>query len=132
MRHAANAPIYRYIRVVGHPMLLTMGTENRNIPPSEMTETQLVKWALGHVIARHRNASRIDSQREFARVVGISNSHLRGIEAGEISPTFVTIYKIATTLEEEPTELIAEACELIHRAPEISIDYLDSPSHEDA
>lgn len=97
-----------------------------------MTESQLVKWALGHVIARHRSVCRIGSQREFARVAGLSNSHLRSIEAGGTSPIFATIYKIATTLEEEPTDLVAEACELILHAPEVSVDYLDNPSCEDA
>lgn len=113
-------------------MLLTMSTESQYTPPSEMTETQLVKWALGHVITRHRHSSGIGSQREFARIAGVSNSHLRGIEAGEVSPTFVTIYKIATTLDEEPSDLVAEACELIRMAPQTSVEYLDGQPYEEA
>lgn len=52
------------------------------------------------------------SKRMFARVVGISNSHLRSIESGSVSPTLVTICKIASTLDEEPSKLVDEACEL--------------------
>ena len=50
--------------------------------------------ALGRAIADRRDEKGFASQREFSRVVGISNSHLRKIEAGEISPRLSTIHKI--------------------------------------
>ena len=39
----------------------------------------------------------------------MSNSHLRKIEAGEISPQLGTIHKIAVVLETDAASLVAEA-----------------------
>ena len=74
-------------------------------------EADYIRRAFGSVIAREREEANF-KQRPFARMTGISNSHLRSIEAGEVSPTLVTICKIAEALDIEPQNLVAQACDL--------------------
>lgn len=74
-------------------------------------DNDLLKKALGRVISEMR-AKKFKSQREFARVVPISNSHLRKIEKGDMSPTLSTINDIAVTLETNAAYLVSEACKL--------------------
>lgn len=81
-----------------------------------MTDTVLqefdpepIRQAFGAVVARHRIEAGL-KQRVFSRIIGISNSHLRSIESGKVSPTLVTICKIASALDVEPSELVSEAC----------------------
>lgn len=50
-------------------------------------------------------------QREFSRVVGISNSHLRNIEEDTIAPTLTTIAKLASALNTNAGVLVTEACQ---------------------
>ena len=89
----------------------------------ELTQSELIKRALGKVVAQHRNRAGF-KQRQFSRVVGISNSHLRSIETGSVSPTLITICKIAETLEEPPDRLVREAWEeILSERPKVSIDY---------
>lgn len=89
----------------------------------ELTQSELIKRALGKVVALHRDRAGF-KQRQFSSVVGISNSHLRSIEAGNVSPTFITICKIAETLEEPPENLISEAWEeILAERPRVCIDY---------
>ena len=68
--------------------------------------------AFGEVVTKHRIDAEYE-QRPFARVVGISNSHLRKIEAGETSPTLVTVWKIAAVLEVDPDILLAETSRIV-------------------
>ena len=82
-------------------------TTNANISMHEETEVQRIKQAFGEVVCRRREAARFD-QRPFSRTVGISNSHLRAIESGQVSPTVVTIYKICSVLECSAADLFAE------------------------
>ena len=89
----------------------------------ELTQSELMKRAFGKVVALHRDRAGF-KQRQFSKVVGISNSHLRGIEAGSVSPTFITICKIAETLEEPPDRLVGEAWEeILAERPRVCIDY---------
>lgn len=104
-------------------MLPPMG-KSADITPVAETEAERIKRAFGQVVARHREASPYHAQRLFSRVAGISNSHLRKIEAGLTAPTLVTIVKIASTLDEEPADLVAEACALAHLSPKTSLEYL--------
>ena len=92
--------------------------------PAAETEAELIRRAFGQVVARHREASPYQAQRLFSRVAGISNSHLRNIEAGQVSPTLVTLGKIASALGEEPADLVAEAWSLVKLAPRVSLEYL--------
>ena len=89
----------------------------------ELTQSELVKRAFGKVVAQHRDRAGF-KQRQFSRVVGISNSHLRSIETGCVSPTLITICKIAETLEEPPDRLVSEAWEeILAERPRIRVDY---------
>lgn len=72
-------------------------------------ESERLNAALGKTIADRREKMGFVSQREFSRVVRISNSHLRKIEAGEISPRLSTIHKIAVVLETDAADLVNEA-----------------------
>ena len=83
-----------------------------NIVSEERSSTEQIKHALGQVVMKAREDAGF-KQRPFARITGISNSHLRSIEAGEVSPTLVTLCKIAATLDVEPSQLVAAACELV-------------------
>ena len=85
------------------------------------TESQLIKVAFGKVVTNHRLKAGF-KQRVFSRTCGISNSHLRSIEAGQVSPTVVTLYKIAATLGESPSRLIEEVQDVISRQ-QIAVDY---------
>lgn len=71
--------------------------------------------AFGGVVATRRAAMGL-GQREFARIVGISNSHLRKIESGEVSPRLLTVVKIAEALGVSPEELVGEACRLAKKS----------------
>ena len=99
-----------------------MDTHSDNIQ-EELTKTKLVKLAFGEVVASHRDRAGM-AQRGLSSVAGISNSHLRGIEAGDVSPTLVTICKIAETLDEPPAVLVEEAWEkILAGLPQVSVDY---------
>ena len=75
------------------------------------TEARRVRAAFGNVVERRREAKGM-SQRSFARVAGISCSHLRSIEEGKVSPTLVTVWKISGVLEVEAEALVVETREL--------------------
>ncbi|MDO4290228.1 MAG: helix-turn-helix transcriptional regulator [Eggerthellaceae bacterium] len=68
-----------------------------------------MKIALGETISNRRLELRYE-QRQFARIAGISNSHLRKIEGGETSPTLSTIAKIASALDTDAADLVSETC----------------------
>lgn len=74
-------------------------------------QAERLKKSFGLVVSRRRVAARME-QREFSRVVGLSNSHLRKIEAGEVSPSLTTILKIASALDTDAGDLVGEACDL--------------------
>lgn len=76
------------------------------------TESERMKVAFGEVVASRRIECKME-QREFSRVAGISNSHLRKIEAGETSATLSTIVKLASALGTDAGDLVTEACERI-------------------
>ena len=82
-----------------------------NIMFDEKSDNEQIKRAFGQVVMEARSDAGF-KQRPFARITGISNSHLRSIEAGEVSPTLVTICKIAATLDSDPSELVAAACKM--------------------
>ena len=82
-------------------------TTQRDIPYE--SESTRLKEAFGATIAARRRTQGFE-QREFARVVGISNSHLRKIESGETSPTLSTIAKLAGALGTDASDLVDEAC----------------------
>ena len=97
--------------------------KREDITKQSPTESELIKKAFGEVLARHRSEAGFQ-QRPFSRVVGISNSHLRGIEAGNTSPTLVTLFKLASTLEESPRDLIGEVCDEVYKMrPTTSLEY---------
>lgn len=68
--------------------------------------------AFGAVIVRRRIALGME-QIAFARMVGLSNSHLRKIEAGEGNPMLATICKLASAFGTLPSDLIHEAESLL-------------------
>jgi transcriptional regulator with XRE-family HTH domain len=82
------------------------------LAPSDESTNSLVRRAFGLVLARHREAAGYQ-QRVFSRVCGISNSHLRSIEHGDVSPTLATLWKIAGTLEVTPERLVREPSEQV-------------------
>lgn len=82
-------------------------SSEREISSPQLESNDLVRATFGEVLAAHRIAAGYD-QRPFSRLVGISNSHLRKIETGETSPTLVTLYKIASVLEEDAGTLVIE------------------------
>ncbi len=83
-----------------------------NISANQSSDTELVKVAFGEVIERHRIDADFD-QRPFSKIVGISNSHLRKIEAGATCPTLITVWKLASVLEVDPGTLVTEANEVV-------------------
>lgn len=88
-----------------------------------LSDSELIKKAFGEVLSRHRAAAGYQ-QRPFSRVVGISNSHLRSIEAGGTSPTLVTLFKLAATLDESPRDIVSEVCDILHETrPSSFIEY---------
>ena len=102
--------------------------ELENIQMQGLSDNELIKKAFGEVLSSHRSAAGYQ-QRPFSRVVGISNSHLRSIESGGTSPTLVTLFKLAATLEESPCDLVGEVYETLHEMrPTTFIEY--PPPHE--
>lgn len=88
--------------------------EQRHDTSSKIIDgSALVRVVFGEVLTAHRVAAGFD-QRPFSRIVGISNSHLRKIEAGETSPTLVTLYRIAAVLEEDAGNLVVEVDARLH------------------
>lgn len=79
---------------------------------NSLTESERIKIAFGEVITTRRIKCGME-QREFSRVVGISNSHLRKIEAGETSATLSTIAKLASALDTDAGDLVTEACDRV-------------------
>ncbi|WP_165173321.1 helix-turn-helix transcriptional regulator [Adlercreutzia sp. ZJ242] len=77
-------------------------------------ESARLKKAFGKAVSSRRLAHKFE-QREFSRVVGISNSHLRKIESGETSPTLTTIDKIARALDTDAADLVCESCRLVRK-----------------
>ena len=102
----------------------------RDTDLSQPTESELLKHSFGAVLTRLRNEAGF-KQRMFSRVVGISNSHLRSIEQGKVSPTLTTIYKLAVTLEADPSLMVAEAVTHMHQAPQVALEYHSDPADED-
>lgn len=82
------------------------------IANNPITESGRMKKAFGQVIASRRVKCGME-QREFSRMAGVSNSHLRKIEAGETSPTLTTIVKLASALDTDAGDLVIEACDKI-------------------
>ena len=72
------------------------------------SERDHITAAFGMVVTRYREALEMD-QRYFARVAGLSNSHLRSIESGKTSPRLVTISQIAEAFGTDAGTLITEA-----------------------
>lgn len=105
-------------------MLLSMDTWDKT--SLHLTDSQLVKRAFGEVVSARRNDEGF-KQRTFSRVAGISNSHMRGIESGEVSPTLVTLFKIAATLDIEPEQLVGDArLRMEELRPQIEVEYLEN------
>lgn len=77
---------------------------------NSVNESERMKKAFGQVIASRRVKCGME-QREFSRMAGVSNSHLRKIEAGETSPTLTTIVKLASALDTDAGDLVIEACD---------------------
>lgn len=82
---------------------------------NQQEKNDLVRTCFGKVLTSCRVAAGYD-QRPFARMVGISNSHLRKLESGQTSPTLVTLYKIAAVLQMNAGELISRTDETIREA----------------
>ena len=116
--------IFSYIMQRACHTLSYMDTP-RNKPLDQLTETDLVKVALGDVIVRLRYERGFGyrSERKLSRVVGISNSHLRSIEEGAVSPSVVTLWKIASVLEIEPSDILTETRRLLDLSPRILLEY---------
>lgn len=87
-------------------------TTSRN-ENTESDSTRL-KEAFGQAVAARRLAYKYE-QREFSRIVGVSNSHLRKIENGETSPTLTTIDKIAKALDTDAADLVCESCKIARK-----------------
>jgi len=58
----------------------------------------------GKIIQEERKAKEI-SQEKLARLTGLDRTAISLIETGKRSPTFITILKICSALEVEPSEL---------------------------
>lgn len=58
----------------------------------DSSDSALIKAAFEYVVSHCRTQCGFE-QREFARATGINNSHLHKIEAGQVSPTLITIEK---------------------------------------
>lgn len=80
-----------------------------------ITESERMKKAFGQVIASRRIKCGME-QREFSRMAGVSNSHLRKIEVGETSPTLTTIVKLASALDTDASDLVIEAYDKMQEA----------------
>jgi len=80
---------------------------NTNARIDQTDRSELIRISFGKVLAAQRMAAGF-GQRAFSRQVGISNSHLRKIEAGETSPTLVTLYKFADVLGVETGWLLSQ------------------------
>lgn len=80
----------------------------------QQTYNERLKAAFGRTVLARRLEHKF-KQREFARIVGISNSHLRKIEGEENSSTLSTIAKIASALDADAADLVSEACCRVER-----------------
>lgn len=78
------------------------------------TDYMRLREAFGRTVTSRRLAAQRE-QREFARIAGISNSHLRKIESGETSPTLTTVAKIAAALGTDAADLVDESCWLAEK-----------------
>ena len=87
-----------------------MTTPRKDIPYE--TESTRLKEAFGATVTARRKRLNFE-QREFARVVGISNSHLRKIESGATSPMLTTVAKIAAALGTDAVDLVNETWERV-------------------
>ena len=90
-----------------------MTSQRKDIPFE--TESTRLKEAFGATVTARRKKLNFD-QREFARIAGISNSHLRKIEGGETSPMLTTVAKIAAALGTDAVDLVDEACRRVKEA----------------
>lgn len=69
-----------------------------------MNEEQYIKIIGSNIVSRRKELG--IKQIELAHTIGIEDSALRRIESGRTNPTFKTLYKIATALEVEVSELL--------------------------
>lgn len=82
-----------------------INTDAFGVSPDDL---RALKAAFGIVVARHRKHAGIE-QSVFARMVGMSNSHLREIESGGGNPMLTTQHRIAAALGTSADVLTAEA-----------------------
>ncbi|MEG0790980.1 MAG: helix-turn-helix transcriptional regulator [Gordonibacter sp.] len=64
-----------------------------------------IKAAFGKVVASRRIEAALE-QETFAKVCGLGASHLRKIEAGTVSPTLITVAKIAGALGTTSADIV--------------------------
>lgn len=76
----------------------------------DINGSEQLRKAFGATVTARREMCGYSSQRQFARVVPLSNSHLRLIEEGETSPRLSSIEKIASALGTDAADLVCEAC----------------------
>jgi len=86
-------------------------------------DSDIVKSAFGEVVTKYRLEAGF-RQRAFSREVGISNSHMRAIESGSVSPTLVTLFKVANALNVQPSVLVQEAYEIaVAQTPAADVEH---------
>ena len=68
--------------------------------------------SLGQTISTSRRAKGLQ-QWELAEMIGIEQTTLSRIEAGQVMPTMTTLEKISTILDIPPDELREKAAEII-------------------
>ena len=75
---------------------------------TSLEQLRALKAAYGSVVAHRRIQAGI-AQSAFARMAGISNSHLRKIEAGIGNPSLTTQHRIAAALGTNIADLASSA-----------------------
>jgi transcriptional regulator with XRE-family HTH domain len=72
-----------------------------------------INKALGKVLAKHRNISKI-SQEELADRAGIHRTYVSQIERGLKSPTLSILFQVSNSLGTTASSLIAEVEQIIN------------------
>ena len=67
-----------------------------------------LKDSIGKTICTLRNQAGM-TQEDLSSAAGISNRFLQNLEAGEHSPSFATLFKLASALQITPDEIIMPA-----------------------
>lgn len=85
-----------------------MPISDRRFSPAELREREIVRRAIGSVVARLRRSAGL-TQLEVAELSNMSERELRRIEKGEGGTPLDRLWPLARAIGSSPAEIVAEA-----------------------